>query len=503
MRIVIIEDEVQIREGLQKAIEKLTQHEVVGTAVDGRKGKLLVKQEKPDLIITDIRMPIMDGLTMLKELQEEGLQIDAILLTGYSEFEYARTAILLGVVDYLLKPVDLNNLMTTLNKAESKMSHQKQKEVSMEQLFWSYLTCDMGKRPEYKKYLENELKINSNTRLDLYLLEINSHEREEVASIRELVSKKAKMQIFDSYFLFPKLKEQEIIFGFIDIVDQLHITRFWEKRILPEVLTSTECFLSSECIFGLSELPEKVEQLRKLNHYAFELGNEQIITKDRVKEIDITEITYPMELETETCLAIRNGDNKTAEQLCNQFLQQIICKPASGTQIKEYMVTFSEIVYRTAITYLCVKQLEVSSQILMKKILESRTKKELIIWFGTVIRMLSGAEKIQSDTENQAVLEAITYIRNHYQKDITLTEVAEVLNISPEHLSRLFSQELGVNFVVFLRNFRISIAKRMLSSGKYKIKEIAEKVGYCDAKYFNKVFKSVCHMTPSEYQEGD
>lgn len=118
MRIVIIEDEVQIREGLKNAITNLTKHEVAGTAVDGNKGKALIKQEKPDLIITDIRMPVMDGLTMLKDLQNEGMQFKAILLTGYSEFEYAREAIKLGVVDYLLKPVDINNLVATLNKVE-------------------------------------------------------------------------------------------------------------------------------------------------------------------------------------------------------------------------------------------------------------------------------------------------------------------------------------------------------------------------------------------------
>lgn len=380
------------------------------------------------------------------------------------------------------------------------MNRQKHKEVSIEQLFWSYLSSKDEKQAEYREYMETELKINNSTRLDLFLLEVNSQDKDELSSIREQVLRKIKFQIFDAYFLIPLMNGHEILIGFIDTVDQLHIARFWEKRVLPEILSITECYLSSVCTYGLSELYDKVQRLRELNQYAFELGNELIITEDRVSKVKLIDITYPAKLENEAVLAIRNGDIKRTEGLCNQFLQEVVLQPAYGNRIKEYTVTFSEAVYNAIKAHLVVKQLEYP-KLLMKSMMDSRTKNELIKCFEVIVSMLSEAEKLQIETENQIVMNAIAYIRNNYQTDITLTEVAEYVNISPEHLSRLFTQELGISFVIFLRNFRISIAKRMLASGKYKVKEIAEKVGYSDAKYFNKVFKSVCDMTPSEYQE--
>ncbi|MGN6712407.1 helix-turn-helix domain-containing protein, partial [Anaerocolumna jejuensis] len=103
--------------------------------------------------------------------------------------------------------------------------------------------------------------------------------------------------------------------------------------------------------------------------------------------------------------------------------------------------------------------------------------------------------------DNLTILTVINYIRDNYSKDITLSDAASLVGVTPEYLSKLFYQQINVNFVVFLRNFRISIAKRMILSGKYRIQDIADQVGFKDPKYFNKVFKTVCGISPSEYKK--
>lgn len=104
-------------------------------------------------------------------------------------------------------------------------------------------------------------------------------------------------------------------------------------------------------------------------------------------------------------------------------------------------------------------------------------------------------------TENGIVLNAISYIRENYGNNIGLVDVAQFCNVRSEYLSRIFKEETGVKFVDFLTNFRVSMAKRMLASGKYKVLEVSEAVGFSDQKYFQKVFKKVCGVTPSEYKK--
>ena len=110
MRIIIVEDEIKIREGMGKLIESLTDHIVLGEASDGEEGLDLVLRFKPDLVITDIRMPKMDGLEMIRRLYEQKIPVHAVILSGYSEFEYAKKAIQYGVDDYLLKPLAVDDV---------------------------------------------------------------------------------------------------------------------------------------------------------------------------------------------------------------------------------------------------------------------------------------------------------------------------------------------------------------------------------------------------------
>ena len=121
MRIVIVEDEIKIREGMAKLIESQTEHVVLGEAVDGKDGLEMILRFRPDLVITDIKMPKMDGLEMVRELHERKLSLHVVILTGYSEFEYAQKALRYGVDDYLLKPLAIDDIRDMLAKVEEKL----------------------------------------------------------------------------------------------------------------------------------------------------------------------------------------------------------------------------------------------------------------------------------------------------------------------------------------------------------------------------------------------
>ena len=124
MRIVIVEDEVRIREGIAKMIESQTEHVVQGEAVNGEEGLEMILRFKPDLVITDVRMPKMDGLEMVKALHERKIPLHVVILSGYSEFEYAQKAIRYDVDEYLLKPLDIDDIRNMLCKVEKKIQRE-------------------------------------------------------------------------------------------------------------------------------------------------------------------------------------------------------------------------------------------------------------------------------------------------------------------------------------------------------------------------------------------
>lgn len=140
MRIVIVEDEVKIREGIAKMIESQTDHVVQGEAVNGEEGLEMVLRFKPDLVITDVRMPKMDGLEMVKRLYECKVPLHAVILSGYSEFEYVQRAIRYGVDEYLLKPLDIDDIKAILDKVEKKIRREQMTNGTPEQHLKNLIT---------------------------------------------------------------------------------------------------------------------------------------------------------------------------------------------------------------------------------------------------------------------------------------------------------------------------------------------------------------------------
>jgi len=133
--------------------------------------------------------------------------------------------------------------------------------------------------------------------------------------------------------------------------------------------------------------------------------------------------------------------------------------------------------------------------------MHSNIKELFLNNYWKMIDMIAGEKKEDALTENGMILNVIEFIRQNYDKEISLSEAAELVGITPEYLSKLFSKEMGINFSTFLGEFRVSIAKKLLVTGNYKIYEVAEMVGYKDTKYFNKVFRSIMGVSPSDYRK--
>ena len=165
MKVVIVEDEIRIREGIVKLLKKLdSSYEIVGEAWNGLDGLEICKKEKPDLVITDIKMPQMDGLQMLVNMSREGMHPKVIVLSAYSEFEYARGAMRLGVTEYLLKPISLSEFSQALENIKEQIEKDNQKKPdqvgTMNQVFRDIIDGRMEISEQTATYLSKNYNIS-------------------------------------------------------------------------------------------------------------------------------------------------------------------------------------------------------------------------------------------------------------------------------------------------------------------------------------------------------
>jgi len=501
MRIVIIEDEPQIREGLEKAIIKRTSHQVAGTASDGISGLKLIKAVHPDLIITDIRMPDINGLDMLHRLKQEGLNVHAVVLTGYAEFEYARTAINLEVMDYILKPVDVQKFIEMLKDLEKRLLKKQQEMVSVEQLILNMLVSSGIQKEQLSLQISKRLGIRDNILADLFLIRPHNLSKESYSGIIYLLKRKFAMMFIENCHIYSLPAEYGILAAIIDIDPNQDLKYIFSNYILGDIDEIADCLCSYIRLGRHQDLGSGIEELKGLFQYAFYLDENALLEQGFVNKIVYEDLVYPILLEHKAVDQIRNQDMEGLHDTCQRFVRQIIESSGRQEAKKEYTIKFIYGIYNTVLRYGVMHEMN-SIQYYLKLLLDSQTKKELLKYFDKIIYSFSATGREQLETENLIILKVIAYIRGNYQNDIALADAAKQVGISPIYLSKLFAKEMNINFVAFLRDFRISAAKRMLVANKYKIREIAEKVGFKDPKYFNKVFKSVCGISPSEYKRG-
>lgn len=501
MRIVVVEDENKTRNGIINMIRQFTPHQVVGTAENGQEGVALVKQLSPDLIISDIKMPVMDGLEMLRQLHDEKVRFNAILLTGYSDFEYARKALQLQVVDYLLKPLDLEELLKNLSAAETRIYKTRNTQMSVEQMIVSFLERRAGEREALEPLLNEMLHVNGRTEISLFLIAPSRFCADRLKEFANCLKELMETLCIDNAHVLRLPGEKKLLVLIADTERNRGLKTRFALKVLPELDDIGKCTCIHERIHGLSELPEAVIRMLSRQDFGFSLPEHTVIDEEVIRGICYKRLDYPEQLENAMIRELRGGNLQKFTDYGNRFIQEVADGEASPEEIREYAIRMIANVFHAAREMKEYFNQEETVKAFTEMIILSDTRAEVRYQLEKFIHAIGDGPKEELLTENGLVMNAISYIRTHYMEDISLTEVARLCRVTPEHLSKIFYKETGVNFSPFLQNFRVSAAKRMLLTGDYKVYEVAEAVGFHDQKYFVKVFKKLCGITPSEYRK--
>lgn len=507
MKIVVIEDEIRIREGICKLIKKINpEYVIAGQADNGKVGLEIILNEKPDLVITDIKMPIMDGLDMLKRLQEKKRGTKTIVLSAYSEFEYAQQAILLGVSEFLIKPISVDALTQALSRIEKQYEYENKTNPdilnSLESIFKGILFGGIDVDNNLLGYLEGKFNLYSDTTFaQIYLYFGKDSNRLKKETNKEMVQVLNKINQLEFHIINTPDNKGEIIVvhGFDTegrLVDVLYKTIVGFRKYKQ----NTNLNIGWSVLEGVKNLKPVNDELFQSMEWGIALGNDLVIDPSKLDAIHTMPSCYPIKVENDIKASLCAYDFQKSQYLINEFIAYYRDKIYEPKEIKADYIRFIWAITNISKQIGIIDYEKLNTQRVIENINDAKQypclEKELQAVFDLVKTLVNTMELTTSLTVNRAK----SLIHEFYHTGISVDEIANKLNITPEYLSTLFRDKTGTNFTTYLRNYRINKAKELLIGTQLKLYEVAEKVGYSDPKYFSRVFRKCIGQLSAEYR---
>ena len=542
LKTFLVEDEVVIREMIKKMIPwEQYGFELAGEASDGEMALPLILKSKPDLLITDIKMPFMDGLTLCKLVKKELPDIKIVILSGYDDFNYAKQAINIGVEDYLLKPITKNAFIERLEEIHNRYEHEKtQKEyyekfkLEMQEyernasrdFFESLVRADFDLEEIYRRADRLNLDIvaeayniliftpdasdsSCNSAEGYSDWEAEVHKKIENYFLSHPVAMLFRHQVF-SYAILVKGQRDTIKKNTCECVETI-------QKIMEETRANVDWFVA------VGEEADRLSRIKQSYHtaartYAFRyLYDGHILyynMLEQVKENSAdTSKTEAVQLKNVNINALNpeilqkflsSGLEDEVDSFVHDYFHAIGREPMKSLVFRNYVVLnvrFSVLSFLKKIGYDDTELSREETDDVVKK--TSQSTEASVAYAEEVLKRAIAIRDENAGSQNRSVLkQAIDFIDGHYMdEEISLNRVAHAANVSANHFSALFSQNMGQTFIEYLTSLRMDKAKELLRCTSKRSSEIAGEVGYKDAHYFSYLFKKTQGITPSEYRK--
>ena len=531
-KLVIIDDEKEQVEGIKMAIAwEQYEIEICGTAFNGRQGLELIEEKLPDIGIIDIKMPLLGGLELIEEVNKKNIKMQSIILSGYDDFYFAQKAIELKTTNYLLKPCQPEKILQSVLKVKNViMEEQRRKNI---------LTCYQelisSNIPILKEKFLTELIKGEIHDLEVITKKIHNYELNFSGAAQDycVVLFSNDQQPYSGYGARSEETEY-IILTILDTVQQslAQEYRFEAFCYNNNILTVLEVNKQENDLQTLLKRLETIKQrINEVHDVSFTIGigdlvsplaalwksyrqaeaaietrflsgENRIVLYDYHMSEENGEFLYPLQAVNRILLCLEKGDEEQVKNTVHKFFHNISVegKPAKRQIQKLSLTLFSNILH-----FCLDKNIEFKSTGLdilktFDQIFQAKTMLQLE---EEMVRILTGIVRglVSNKELNEIVQFALDYIHEHYPHNINLQLISEQVNYSPSYLSLLFKQETGTNFIDYLNNYRIEMAKKLLKNTSYKNYEVAYKVGYQDEKYFYQLFKRYTGLTASQYRE--
>lgn len=534
IKVFLVEDEMVIRRGIKNSIDWEKEGYIFcGEASDGELAYPMIIKEKPDILITDIRMPFMDGLELCKLVKKELPNIKILILSGYDEFDYAKEAIRLGVTEYLLKPISSGKLLEALNGVSESIRREKEDK----DLVRKYME-EMRENTEHEKQKFFEQMIVGNLSMADALETGKKYEMNLSAGMYNLLlfrftlgkeNRKSGELLGEAEYAIEKLTERlEYVFEFqrgvegwafllmADNEEQMSERVKELSKDLEEIMKnySTIAYFGGigQPVARLRELEESFREAERALAARFTMELNRIISVEDIRmaqnvdTLDDIEITSFGEIEkTRTMLEkfLNNGAEDEIDEFVDVYINELPEENLKSVLMRQYIIMDAYIVMMS----FCEKiegiegEMQAQSEELKNSMKTIQTLEEIKNYIRMLLKKIIGVRDTISGRRYSDIIEiAKDQIRKTYMSDeISLNTIAAEVGMSPSYFSSIFSKEMGKTFVEYLTEIRMDRAKELLMCSSMKTSEIGYEVGYKDPHYFSYIFKKTQNCTPKEF----
>ncbi|HEX2946872.1 MAG TPA: response regulator [Clostridia bacterium] len=544
-KLILVDDENDVREGILQEIDwRAIGFEVVGTAENGKEAYDLLERLVPDIVVTDIKMPFMDGLVLSELIRQKYPDTRIVILTGFDEFEFAQKAIRLHVDEYVLKPFSSQELVQVLVRIKQLMDEEtaekknilKLKELyneSLPVLKANFLTLLITKKLDKKEILEksNKLEIDlckkgfviSVIRPDLSRLNLSA-EQPEAGQTEE---SETGFQVGDGDLALlavlniaaEHVEKYGLGIVFIHNGDIVVISLSDEGeesiidktlKALEEIRYSVEKYLKLTVTAGIGTYSDSVNGISNSYKdaclaldYKFLLGNNRIILISDLEPRAAGKAVFDELRQEALSCCIKVGAFPKVEKLIDTVFRDLSEAGASFRECQVYlmeiMISILKIAKDSDIDIDCIIDENFN---LFPELCRFNNLQEARDWMlGVCTRVMNLISGSRQNNCRQIVSNAKEFTRNHYhESDLTINRVCGYLHVSPGYFSTIFKRETKSTYLAYLVQLRMDTAKELLRMTELKSFEIAERIGFSDANYFSNSFKKYTGHSPSEYR---
>lgn len=536
IKVLIIDDDSVARTNIKTLIDwEKNGYEICGEAVNGIEAITLIKKVEPEIVITDMSMPVMDGIALIEYLEQNYPQIKIIALSGYEDFDYVRKSMKKGALDYLLKhSINAKAMLEVLNTAKEKLleehSEHTKKDIFEKQLNESRTVLRqefirqlvqgaISDKAEIKQKII-DLNLNIETKsIAIILFEVDDYNIIcEKFSPKEIIKLTSSIEDIAAEILKGTVKAVVshleagkfiIIYSFGNLRSDLYIYNLIVTTInrikasIKRYLNITACFSYSRIFNDIIDTNKYYKEAENMLQGRFFKGKDKIINEssesftNEYLNLDVNE-------EKSIIGSLKTQDYDKIVDSLNMVFSRLVDNKLSYNSIQMICAELINIINRVAReTGIDIKRVYNDSEIPYASMKKFETLIEVKEWILKSYEKLASlmAETKFNQNYSEYTKKAIGYIQKNYKNNISLNEVAEYIGLNSSYLSRVFKEDCGMGFVEYLNNIRVGYAKQIIETGSVKLKDIVKEVGFNNYTYFFKVFKDILNMTPLEYEK--
>ncbi len=534
-RIILADDEEEVRKGIIRKIDwARLGFQVVGDAGNGKDALEMIEQMEPDVVMTDIRMPYMDGLALSAWIRKKYPSMKILIFSGYDDFEYAQQAIKLKVAEYILKPVNVEELTEILNRVKDNLDDEiaQRRDVSllresyrrslpiMRELFFNDLVrgnvteeAACQKLREYqvdildaRKWVAAVVHVEAREPGEGHPLSLHREQELIPISVRQLVEDNLngyfRFTIFNSTVgitIIAAIDQGNSQTGFIDLLGDV----CKEIRRILEVTATIGVGSSS---MGVGQIGKSYQSAVDALGYKAIVGTGGTIYINDVEPVSRGKLELDGKDEAELVSAIKFGPRKAIEAAVSLVMGRMDDARVHVHQYQIYMLSIINCITRLMQQYdMDLRQIFGSEDSYMQLISNGQKKEEFTAWLILVACRMNEAMSRQRDkTARNAISKAKQYIQEYYQNpDLSVEMLCRELHMSPAYFSTMFKKETGQTYVAYLTEIRLNKAVELLNGTNDRTYVIAQKVGYQEQNYFSYVFKKRFGVSPTRFRGLD